>query len=562
MSGVAAGITSLEDREKLLEQLTGVDSSKLNYYVELKKRNQEVLKQNSRLKILHQLAHDINIDMSIADIVERAFAKLPQTLPCDFLGLVALKNSSLVLKALMPRDFCRIDNFPAHSPSLKVIQEKKGAIFNLPPEELSHILINPDYPGALRTLAIAPMFKRHEVIGALIVGSVADNSYDETDLSFVQHLTDQLSISIQNARLYKQVSRAKDEWESTFMAVTDPIFLIDTDYNVLLHNGRLPVEMQKFWNEALGRKCFAKLHGRSEPCPECPIEEVQRSGQPVYRRWQTDSGPVLDLSYYPVLNENRELSAVTIIIKDVTEKIKMEGRLVQAAKLAALGEMAAGVAHELNSPMTVIIGTAQLAARELLEAGHPERAEELDDIVNSGLRCKRIIQNLLTFSRQDMQPATEIDLNGEVSLVLGMIKYQINRSQIAITERLATDLPRLIANGPQIQQVLTNLLINARDALTEVDRQEKTIEVATKLQIKNGLRWAVLSVTDNGIGIQPENLAKIFTPFYTSKETTKGTGLGLSVSLGIAESHNGTIEVASTPGWGSCFSLILPIDQQ
>ena len=561
MSVANSGETAMNDREKLLEQLTGVDSSKLNYYVELKKRSQEVLKQNNRLEILHQLARDINIDMSIADIIERTFCKLPQTLPCDFLGLVAVKSGGLILKALMPRDFCRIDNFPAHSPSIKVIQQKRAAIFNLPPEELNHILINPAYSGPLRSLAIAPMFKRDEVIGALIVASFAVKAYDETDLNFVEHLTDQLSISIQNARLYKQVSRAKDEWESTFMAVTDPIFLVDTDYNVLLHNGRLPAEMQVFWDGTLSRKCFAKLHGRSEPCRECPIQEVQRSGRPVYQRWQTESGLVLDISYYPVLTEVKQLSAVTIILKDVTEKIKMEGRLVQSAKLAALGEMAAGVAHELNSPMTVIIGTAQLVARELQEDGQAERAAELEDIVNSGLRCKRIIQNLLTFSRQDQQPATEIDLNAEARLVLGMIKYQINRSQITIRERPSEDLPRLIANGPQIQQVLTNFLINARDALAEVQGREKTIEVATELRVKNGRRWAVLSVSDNGIGIPPENLSKIFTPFYTSKEATKGTGLGLSVSLGIAESHNGTIEVTSTPGQGSTFSLILPIDQ-
>ncbi|MDA8413734.1 MAG: ATP-binding protein, partial [Desulfobacteraceae bacterium] len=459
------------------------------------------------------------------------------------------------------RDFCRIDDFPAHSPSLKVIRQKKAGIFNLPAEELSHVRISPTYPGPLRTLAIAPMFKRDEVIGALVVGSVGDNSYDETDLSFVQHLTDQLSISIQNARLYKQVSSAKEEWEATFMAVTDPIMLVDTDYNVLLNNGRLPAEMQVFWDQAIGRKCFAKLHGRTEPCQDCPLQKVQRTRQPVFQRWQTESGLVLDISYYPVLTVDRQLSAVTIILKDVTERIKMEGQLVQSAKLAALGEMAAGVAHELNSPMTVIIGTAQLMARELMEDRQPERAAELDDIVNSGLRCKRIIQNLLTFSRQDQQPATEIDLNEETRRVLGMIKYQINRSQIKITEHLSADLPPLNANGPQIQQVLTNFLINARDALTEIQRPSKVIDVATALRREGERTWAVLSVTDNGIGIPQENLAKIFTPFYTSKEATKGTGLGLSVSLGIAESHDGTIEVISTPGQGSTFSLVLPIKQ-
>lgn len=549
------------NREKLLEQLTGVNSSKLNYYVELKKRNQEVLKQNSRLEILHQLARDINIDMSINDIVDRAFANLPQTLPCEFLGLVAVMSDGLSLKAMAPRDFCRIEHFPAHSPSLKVIQQKEAAIFNLPPEELDHVQINPAFLGPLRSLAVAPMFKRAEVIGALIVGSIHDNSYAESDLSFVQHLADQLAISIQNSRLYKQVSRRQKEWEATFKAVTDPIFLVDTDYNVLQHNDRLPPAMNNFWNQAMSTKCFAKLHGRTDPCPRCPLQEVRNSGQPVYQRWQTDGGHLLDLSYYPVLNEENQLTAVTIILKDVTEKIKMEGRLVQSAKLAALGEMAAGVAHELNSPMTVIIGTAQLLARDLQDDGQPDRADELGAIVKSGLRCKRIIQNLLTFSRQDQQPATEIDLNSEARQVLDMIKYQINRSQITIIERLANDLPGLIANGPQIQQVLTNLLINARDALTEVDRTEKRIEVATEMQVREGRRWALLMVTDNGIGITAENLAKIFTPFYTSKEASKGTGLGLSVSLGIAESHHGTIEVVSRMGEGSTFTLLLPVDR-
>lgn len=552
----------MENREKLLEQLTGVDSSKLNYYVELKKRSQEVLKQNSRLEILHQLARDINIDMSTPDIIERAFSKLPQTLPCDFLGLVTVRNGNLSLKAMMPMDFCKIENFPAHSPSLKVICQKKAGIFNLTPDELSHIRINPGYPGPLQAMAIAPMFKRDEVIGALVVASILDSAYSEADLSFVQHLADQLSISIQNARLYKQVSRAKKEWEETFKAVTDPIFLIDTDYNVLLHNDRLPREMSDSWKKALSNKCFVKLHGHDGICPNCPIDEIKKNGQPVFQRWQTEAGLVLDMSYYPVFNEDKQLAAVTIILKDVTQKTKMEAQLVNSAKLAALGEMAAGVAHELNNPMTVIIGTAQMLARDLQQDAQYDKAEVLEDIINSGLRCKRIVQNLLTFSRQNQPPVTDIDLNAEAERMLSMIQYQINRSQIRIVEQFDVDLPRVTANGPQIQQVLTNFLINARDALADVERKEKIIVVATSLRVEGKQRWVVLSVSDNGSGIAPENMSKIFTPFYTSKEATKGTGLGLSVSLGIAESHNGTIEVESRPGEGSTFSLVLPIEQQ
>jgi two-component system NtrC family sensor kinase len=220
--------------------------------------------------------------------------------------------------------------------------------------------------------------------------------------------------------------------------------------------------------------------------------------------------------------------------------------------------MAAGVAHELNNPMTVIIGTAQLMLREV-EEGNAE-SELLNDIVNCGLRCKKIIQNLLTFSRQDHYPLVPTDLNEEVERVLSLIQYQINRNNIEITQDLYPELPRIVANGHHLQQVLINLLLNARDALDAVDR-EKKIEVRTSLSNNsNGQEQIVVTVMDNGIGIAPENLPKIFNPFYTSKEAIRGTGLGLSVSLGIAEAHGGTIEVESVPGGGSVFSLVLPAE--
>lgn len=551
----------MKDRGKLLEQLTGVDSSKLNYYVELKKRNQDVLKQNSRLEILQQLTRDINIDMSIGDIIERAFRKLPEALPCDFLGLAKLLDGKLKLIAVAPRDFTDLGFIPKQSILWDAFRDKGATSYNPAQDPLGFAQAASDHPLTLRSLAAAPLFERSSVTGLLLLGSTLDAAYARAELNFVQHLADQLAISMQNARLYKQVSRAKKEWEETFQAVTDPIFLIDTDYNVLLHNGRLPPGMSDIWNSAISNKCFAKLRGEQRPCDNCPIQEIKDNGKPVFQRWNTPQGEFLELAYYPVLNEEKQLSAVTIIMKDVTKKLKMEAQLVQSAKMVALGVMAAGVAHELNSPMTVIIGTAQMLARDLQNEADSEKGEALADIINCGLRCKRIIQNLLTFSRQDQVPVMAIDLNAEVERVLDMIQYQINRSQIAIFEQFDRDLPKMNANGPQIQQVLTNFLINARDALTEADGKEKIIEVTTSLRQEGERRFAVLSVSDNGVGIAQENLHKIFTPFYTSKEASKGTGLGLSVSLGIAESHHGRIEVESTLGQGSCFSLILPLDE-
>ncbi|WP_305043216.1 sensor histidine kinase [Geoalkalibacter sp.] len=548
----------MDEKNLLLEQLTGVNSSKLNYYLELKQRNAEILKQNSRLEVLQQLVHDMNIDMSLEDLLERAFAKLPQALPCDFLGLATLANDQLVLQSMVPRDFLEAGVLPEHALSWQVIRTRQAGIFDPRPSYQSHLRHNDSYPSPLHSLAAAPVIERSEVIGVLLVGSIAADAYSEAELRFVQHLADQLAISIKNARLYKEVFRAKKEWEETFRAVTDPIVLIDADYNVLLHNNRLPEDMMVNWLRGLGGKCHERLHGLPEPCRECPVEDVKRQARPFHHRTQTTAGNIFDISYYPVCNEEGQVVAITLFMKDVTKKTKMEAQLVHSAKLAAIGEMAAGVAHELNSPMTVIIGTAQMLARDL--EGQEGAAEGLADIIQCGLRCKRIIQNLLTFSRQDQVPMAETDLNAEARRVLSLIKYQINRSQIRIVDALDPALPPVPANGQQIQQVLTNFLVNARDALNGLTDREKIIVVTSRLLDKDGRRWACISVKDNGIGIAPENRQKIFTPFFTSKEASKGTGLGLSVSLGIAETHHGRIEVESVPGEGSTFSLLLPAD--
>jgi len=306
-----------------------------------------------------------------------------------------------------------------------------------------------------------------------------------------------------------------------------------------------------------GTKCYHKLWGRNEKCPGCLVEETLATGKTAYRRIQTESGQIFDIYNYPVYNERNQIFACIHHIKDLTEKAKIEAQLLHSAKLAAIGEMAAGVAHELNNPLTVIIGTAQMMLREM-EDDRPEK-ELLRDIINSGLRCKKIIQNLLTFSRQDQQPFEPTDLNEVVERVLSLIKYQINKNKIEIALNLSCDLPKIMANSQQIQQVLINFLLNARDALEGVER-EKKIEVRTFTYPDKSREMVAISVTDNGVGIEPENLSKIFNPFYTTKEATKGTGLGLSVSLGIAEAHGGSIEVESTPGKGSTFTLLLPVE--
>lgn len=545
------------DKLNIIQNLTGVNSSKLNYYLEVQRSNEQIKIQINRLEIIHQLIKDINIDMSFSDIVERVYNKLPQAVPCSFLGLAMAKGDRLVMTAAMPAN----SNLGQPVPKISVLWQSyakcQRLLYNLN-YRLEYICsINkgrdPVENWGLKSLAIVPLMVRNEVIGVLIVGYDQKYAYDNSELTFIQQLADQLAICIENARLYKEVSKGKQEWEETFKAVPDPIFLIDRSYSVLRHNQR---DIGFGIKDQNGNpKCYELLWKRKVPCEYCTLDEVYLTGKAVYRQLQND-GVILDTFYYPMVDPNGEIYAVILHVKDVTEKVKMEAQLVHSAKLVAIGEMAAGVAHELNSPMTVMIGTAQMMQRDM--GSNDPRSEWLDDIISCGMRCKKIIQNLLSFSRQGQFSLTETNVNEQVDKVLSLIHYQINRNNVAISKDLDYNIPVIMANGHQLQQVLINLLLNARDAL-EDNHGEKRITISTSLSTYEGQEYVIISVRDNGQGIEAESINKIFNPFYTSKEASKGTGLGLSVSLGIAQSHGGTIECESYPGIGSTFKFILPL---
>ena len=248
---------------------------------------------------------------------------------------------------------------------------------------------------------------------------------------------------------------------------------------------------------------------------------------------------------------------MAVYVNDVTNKRRMESQLFQSAKLAAIGEMAAGVAHELNSPLTAIIGNSSL----ILRSAPPDDKylKLLQDIKSCGQRSKRIIQNLLTFSRQDSYTFAQVSINDVVENSLYLVSYQIEKNKITINKNLNPQIPLFMGNRLQLEQVVINFLLNARDALEEL--ADGVIEISTNMRedAEAGSTVVELKVADNGVGIPESIIDQIFNPFFTTKEKTRGTGLGLSVSLGIAQTHGGRIEVDSEAGRGSVFSLIIPL---
>jgi signal transduction histidine kinase len=255
-------------------------------------------------------------------------------------------------------------------------------------------------------------------------------------------------------------------------------------------------------------------------------------------------------------------------IADRTRELEeAQTQLVQSEKMSAIGQLAAGVAHELNNPMGGILGYAQFALEKLTKVS-PENLTEGDlrsqtkylrDIEQQARRCRAIVKNLLRFSRSsNITKWEDFDLNATLDDTISLIQHQLDLGNIEINRQFADDLPKLHGNASQLQQVFTNLMLNAQHAMPDGGLLTITTRFSPKLGEFSGCVEVI--VQDTGIGIEEEHLGKIFEPFYTTKETGKGTGLGLSISYGIVKEHGGDITVSSEPGEGTRFSVIIPLD--
>jgi two-component system NtrC family sensor kinase len=253
---------------------------------------------------------------------------------------------------------------------------------------------------------------------------------------------------------------------------------------------------------------------------------------------------------YPILDTEGDIAQTILRLHDVTEQRRLEASLVRAEKLAALGQLAAGVAHELNNPITAVLANTQLLERE----SNPEAVdiESIHLIEQAGRRAQKVVRELLNFARQDPQEFRLVDVNRTIEQALSLVERQWRRAKVGLTSDLGRELPPVSGNADHLQSVWLNLLVNAHDAL-----QGKPGEVTIRSTVVDS--WVQVQVRDDGTGISPEDMNRIFEPFFTTKAPGKGTGLGLATSYRIIEQHEGLIEVDSTRGEGTTFTVRLPI---
>jgi PAS domain S-box-containing protein len=381
------------------------------------------------------------------------------------------------------------------------------------------------------------------------------------DVELLESMASYIGIAIQNARLYasleqkiSEYERLKEFNENIVESINVGVFAVDLEERIESWNAQMEVMYALSRQEAVGQSLRDVLPDNFA------AEFLRLKDQPgvhnLYRfRLQTRAGEsrCANVAIAPLVSRNFEVVGRIIIMDDITERMELEAQLAQADKLSSIGLLAAGVAHEVNTPLAVISSYTQMLAKQV--RGDQRVAPLLDKITQQTFRASEIVNGLLNFSRTSAAEFAPLDLNHVIQETLKLLEHQFRASQVSLETALEDELPPILGNSGKLQQVFLNLFLNAKDAMAAGG----TLRVATTA---NG--HVAVDVSDTGSGIALEHMQRIYDPFFTTKSTVsegqrRGTGLGLAVSYGIIQEHAGKIQVESQVGSGTTFHLEFPM---
>lgn len=422
-----------------------------------------------------------------------------------------------------------------------------------------------DSSGSVRRALhyFVPCVVRGRMVAVIGLGRSVDGALlSSEDVEILRTVSGYVAVAIENGLLYKdQQERAgelkllKEFNESIIESINVGLLAVDLDGRVTRLNSALEHILDLRRDAAIGRRVedlfsedFADTLWQVLGKDGWRLREI-RNIYKLHTATRTNRTLVLNIALAP-LQDGQGQTGALVVLEDVTARISLEEQLQQREKLSSIGLLAAGVAHEVNTPLTGVSSYTQMLLG-MLNENDPKHAL-LQKVRNQAERATNIVNNLLNFSRTGSAAEfVGIDLGRVLDDTLQLLEPQLRRSQIEIVRSYDKEAPEAYGNAGKLQQVFTNLILNARDAIPDGGR----ITVATSTADDGSL---TAEISDTGIGIAPENVAKIYDPFYTTKGVGQGTGLGLAVSYGIVQEHAGRISVESTPGRGTTFRITLP----
>ena len=411
-----------------------------------------------------------------------------------------------------------------------------------------------------------PCVSRSRMVAVIGLGRGKDGSLLSTeDINILRTISGYIAVAIENSLLYQEqqehaaeLQTLKEFNESIVESINVGLLAVDADGTVSRCNSALEGMLGVVRFKVVGRRIedlfaedFAETLSQLLGPERWELSEV-RNLYKLHTATRDGRGLVLNIAFAPLQAMPVEPRTGTLVVlEDVTARTRLEEQLQQREKLSSIGLLAAGVAHEVNTPLTGVSSYTQMLLGMMSETD-PKHAL-LQKVRRQADRASNIVNNLLNFSRTgNAAEFGDLDVNRVLEDTLQLLEPQLRQSRINIVRELDLELPRTYGSAGKLQQVFTNLILNARDASPEGG----DVRLNTRMGAGDTIE---ITVSDHGIGIAPENLARIYDPFFTTKGVGRGTGLGLAVTYGIVQEHSGHITVDSAPGRGTTFCISLPV---
>lgn len=516
----------------------------------------ELESQNRRLVALQDLSRDIGALGSVRDVARKLQEAVSRTFPGREGSFFLLRNDGAHLEAVLLAEGTAPDRVEALSaPGAPFVRAALGRDLTAP------LMPNPDELLDARSVAqlIVPLALGEKPVGLLVLESRVEERIDPDDLSLLRTMANEMAVALRNADLNARAGELRESLESMIENANALILVVDATGAIQVANRMLLAQVDPGKDLAVGTPA-AELFTMESAKELARTLELAREGKPVENLTLALKGPnhserraVFNLA--PVLDRHGRFQSAVAVGQDVTRLELLERSMIQSEKLASIGQFVAGIAHEMNNPLTAITVYAdylRTAARKDGGAMTPEALEKLEEIAFAGERIQGFVQSLLGFARPSANTARPLDVNGIVQAAVRLCHYDLKKAQVDVVVQLANDLPVVSGVESELQQVLINLFTNAAHAATESGGH---LRVATESMAEGGIR---LVIADDGSGIPEDALPHIFEPFFSTKEQGKGTGLGLSIVKRIIDQHRGTIRVSSELGKGTTFVIELP----
>jgi PAS domain S-box-containing protein len=345
-------------------------------------------------------------------------------------------------------------------------------------------------------------------------------------------------------------------------AIPDVLLLLSPDLKVLWANSSARRRLGEKVSEMKGTYCYELWHGSCNPCEDCHVLRAFRTGEAAISQRAAD-GRLFDSKAFPIKDEEGRVTNAIIVVSDITEKMTLEAEAMRAGHLASLGELAAGVAHEINNPINGIINYAQIILNKSAEGTREH--EIATRVMKEGKRIAGIVRSLLSFARERKEEKSAISVRRVLYEAITLMEAQIRKDGIHLNVDVPEYLPPVVANPQQLQQVFLNVVSNARYALNKKyapSDEDKILTISCEEIMMKDSRFLELTFFDRGTGIHADIIDKVLNPFFSTKPSGEGTGLGLSISHGIVKDHGGRLVVESEEGIFTKVSVCLPVKEE